>query len=531
MSAADHSLTGLAPLTWFTVRRDRMRIVVWIVLIVLWVVAMVVSVKGLYPTQAKLDQAAKASEGNAASIIMNGPPQGLDTLGGQVVFQAGTFWPIVVGLMSVFMLGRLTRGEEQSGRSELLRSLPVGQHSLDGAALITVGAMSVVTGVLVSLALVMLDLPLAGSMVFGLSFTILGLFVAAVTMVAAQITENTRVVYGIGGVVLGASFMLRAIGDVGDGTISWLSPIGWAQKTRPYAGEEWWPFLVLLSATGILACLAVALARRRDLGAGLVAPRIGRSRAARSLGSPLGLATRLQRGSLVGWTAGLVVLAGAFGSITDSISEFVKDNNGLSDIIATHGQGTLTEQFLAMSLRSLALIAAGFAIQSALRIRTEEAATHAEQILASPVSRARWAASHLTMAFGGTVVVLFLTGVTFGVFATAVTGDTAAIGQSIIGALVFAPATWVLVGLTAAIIGLVPRASALAWAALVGCFVIGMFGQLLDLSTSIQDLSPFQHVPQYPATDLRFLPLAVLAVIAAALTGIGFAGLRHRDIG
>jgi ABC-2 type transport system permease protein len=71
----------------------------------------------------------------------------------------------------------------------------------------------------------------------------------------------------------------------------------------------------------------------------------------------------------------------------------------------------------------------------------------------------------------------------------------------------------------------------LPWLALAGCFVIGMFGQLLDLPPSIQDLSPFQHVPQYPATDLRVLPLMALTALAAGLTALGLAGLRHRDIG
>ena len=120
------SLTATAPLTRFALRRDRVRIVVWIAAIVLLVVATVGSIKGLYPNQAELDKAARASEDNAAAIIFNGPPQGLDTVGGQVAFQTGTFGLILMGLMSVFMLGRLTRGEEEAGRAELLRSLPVG---------------------------------------------------------------------------------------------------------------------------------------------------------------------------------------------------------------------------------------------------------------------------------------------------------------------------------------------------------------------------------------------------------------------
>jgi ABC-2 type transport system permease protein len=388
-----------------------------------------------------------------------------------------------------------------------------------------------VTGALVALCLAALGLPVAGSMVFGLSFTLLGLLLAAVTLVAAQVTENTRVVYGIGGIVLGAAFVLRALGDIGDGTLSWLSPIGWAQKTRPFAGEQWWPFVIIIAATGLLTWLASSLARRRDLGAGLVSARAGPSRAAPSLGTPLGLAARLQRGSVIGWAAGVGVLAVAYGSITDSIQEFVKDNKSLTDFVAAQGQGTIIEQYVAMSFRILALVGAAFAIQAVLRIRSEETSTHAEHVLATHVSRERFVASHLVIAFGGTAVILLLAGAAFGVSDAAVTGEPDTIGQSIVAALAFAPAVWVLCGVTIAVIGWAPRASAAAWAFLGLCFVIGMFGQLLDLPSWAQDISPFQHTPRYPATSLEWAPLMTLGAIAIALTAIGVAGFRRRDLG
>jgi ABC-2 type transport system permease protein len=275
----------------------------------------------------------------------------------------------------------------------------------------------------------------------------------------------------------------------------------------------------------------VNLSHRRDLGTGLVPPRPGRARAAPALGRPLGLATRLQRGSLIGWSAGLAVLALAYGWITDSINAFVKDNQTLTDLIAAQGRGTLVEQYVAMSFRILALVAAGFAIQSVLRVRGEETATHAEQVLATPVSRVRFAASHLVLAFGGTLAVLVLTGVTFGVSDALVTNDAGALGQALVASIIFVPAVWMLGALTFALVGLLPRAAAAAWGVLAVCFVIGMFGQLLKLSHWVQDVSPFQHVPTYPATGLDAVPIVALVAITAALTALGLAGLQRRDIG
>jgi ABC-2 type transport system permease protein len=172
----------------------------------------------------------------------------------------------------------------------------------------------------------------------------------------------------------------------------------------------------------------------------------------------------------------LAVLAVAYGTITDSINDFVKDNKGLSDIVAAQGHGTIVDQYLAMSFRILALVGAAFAIQAVLRVRSEEVATRAELVLATAVSRARFAASHLVVSFGGTLAILAIVGMTFGVSDAIVTGDPDAVWQSIVGVLVFAPAVWVLAAVTMALIGLTPRASTWAWALLGLCFVIGFFG-------------------------------------------------------
>ena len=164
VTTTDAAFTGVGPLTRFALRRDRVRIAAcgsprsscsWS--------STVASVKGLYPNQAELDTAAAASEDNAAAIIFNGPPQGLDTVGGQVAFQTGTF-----GLDRDGADERLHARPADPGRGG---GRPLGAAALaarsdrtrsPAAALITVAAMNVVAGALVTLALVALDLPVAG---------------------------------------------------------------------------------------------------------------------------------------------------------------------------------------------------------------------------------------------------------------------------------------------------------------------------------------------------------------------------------
>jgi ABC-2 type transport system permease protein len=524
-----NELTGTVALTRFVVRRDRVRIVVWIVSIAGLIALTVASIKGLYPTQASLEEAAAASH-NAAAIVFNGPAQGLDTVGGEVAFQGGAMGMVVVALMSLFMIGRLTRGEEEAGRLELVRSLPVGRYTATAAASVTVAGMSLAVGALTSAVLLALSLPRSGALVFGTSFVLTGLFFGGLALLIAQLTENTRVVYGVTGAAVGAAFVLRAIGDVGNGGVSWFSPIGIAQKTRPWAGERWWPFVLLAAAIAGLLAATAAVASRRDLGRGVFEPRPGSPTASPRLGRPLGLAARLQRGGLVGWGLGVLVTGVAYGSIAPSIDAFVRDNKTLADLFAGSGGASLTDSYLATSFRIMALLGTGFAIQSVLRLRSEETAFRAEPVLATPVSRSRWAASHLAIAFGGSVVMLVVAGLATALSYGIVGGDMSVVPRDASAALVYAPAMWVLIGLTIVLVGLTPRASGLAWAILAACFIVGFLGSVLNPPHWLERASPFERVPNLPADHLSVLPLVVLTAIATGLTLVGLGGLRTRDM-
>ena len=525
------SLTGTLPLTRFIMRRDRIRIFVWIVAIVALAALTAVGIEGVFPTQAALDQTAAATAHNAAAIAFNGAAQGLNSVGGQVAFQFGAGGMVLVALMSIFMTGRLTRGEEEAGRLEVVRSLPVGPHANTLAAGLTVSAMNLAVGVLAAAVLIAQGLPAAGSIVLGASFTLVGLVFGGVALLMAQVTENTRVVYGAAGAVLGAAYVLRAVGDISDGTLSWFSPIGVAQKARPFADERWWPLLLLVAATVLLVVAAAALAGRRDLGAGLLAARPGPPAAAPSLGHPLGLAYRLQRGALLGWGVGVLVIGIAYGWIGPTVDSFIGGNKALAELLAGAGGGSLTDLYFASSFRLIALLATGFAIQSALRVRSEETSMHADLVLATPVSRWRFATSHLAIAFAGSVVLLAVAGLATGLTYGLAGGGMGSVPRLFGAALVYAPAMWIMVGLAIALDGLAPRWVGASWLILAACLIAGFLGPVMGLPGWVQDLSPFERVPQLPAAPLTILPLLVISAVAAILTLVGLAGLRRRDIG
>jgi ABC-2 type transport system permease protein len=525
------TLTGTGALTRSALRRDRVRITVWIAAIVLLVLVTASSTKGLYPTQADLDAAATASEDNPAALAFNGPAVALDTLGGQVAFQVGAIGLVLVGLMALLMVVRLTRAEEESGRLELVRSMAVGRHAPLASGLIVVGLMTVVVGVLSALSLRSQGLPTAGSVALGASLTALGLFFVGVSGLTAQVTENPRVASGLAGAVLGLSFVVRAVGDIGDGTLSWLSPIGLVQKVRPYAGETWWPLLLALVLAAGLTAAAAFVSSHRDFGGGLVAPRPGPPAADEALVRPLGLVLRLQRPGLLWWAFAVLLMGVAYGSIADSIDDFVADNEAMADIMASSGGAGLTDSYLATSLLILALIGGGAALQSSLRLRGEEAAGRSELLLATPLSRSTLLRGHVAVALVGSAGVVAAGGLGLGATYGLIIGDLGQVPRLMAASLVYVPAVWVLVGGAVALVGFAPRSTNAAWALLAGALVVAMFGALLDLPAWVLDLSPFQHVPQLPADDLVVLPLAVLLAVATAATAIGIVGFSRRDLG
>jgi ABC-2 type transport system permease protein len=522
---------GTGALVRFALRRDRVRIAVWIVSIALLVFVTAASTVALYPTQESLDLAASVAEDNPAALAFNGPPVALNTVGGQVAFQVSSFGLVVVGLMCLLMVVRLTRTEEDSGRLEVIRSMAVGRYAPLMSAALVVGAMAVAAGVVTTLALLAQGLEAAGSIALGASFTVLGLMFVGVAGITAQVTENPRVASGIAGGVLGLSFIIRAVGDIGDGTASWFSLIGLVQKARPFGGERWWPLLLGLVLAGAFVVGAGWLATHRDFGAGLIAPRPGPRSAAPSFDRPLGLAIRLQRPAILWWALAVLLVGITYGSIANSIEEFVADNEAMAEMLASAGGASIVDSYLSTSLLILALIAACAALQCSLRVRSEETDGRADVLLATPTSRSRWLRSHVATAFVGSALVMVAGALGLGGTYGVVIGDLGQSVRFVAASLLYVPAIWLLASVAVVLFGFVPRAAQVAWAGLALAFVLAMFGTLLDLPQWVMDLSPFEHVPEAPAAAVTALPIVVLAVLVVAVAGAGFVGFARRDIG
>ena len=527
-------LTGLPALLRFALRRDRVRLPAWVLGISLTVAATAAMFPGVYPDFAA-QEARAALMGSPATVALAGPQIGVDnyTFGAMMTNEMLALTSIVVALMSIFMVVRHTRGEEETGRSELVLANPVGQLAPMAAglamAVIANVALWIVTAVtLAGQGIESIDWP--GSILYGAALASVGLVFAGVAAVAAQITEHARTASSMAGLVLGLVYTIRAVGDVLESPISWLSPVGWAQRTYAFVADQWWPLLLSLVLTIALVIWAVALNSRRDFGSGLRQPKPGPSEASPRLSSAFALAVHNQRVSISAWAVSLGLFGLMYGSLLGEVEGFAeKLGSTLEDVLGELMSASLINGFLSFLAVMISMFASVYAANAVLRARNEENAGLSESVLATPTSRAKFLAGHVTVAFVGGAIVLFA-----GLLGIATSGS-AALGASVIGDLMGAATVQlvpllVVVSVAVALFGLVPRLTGLVWV-LVGYSMFALtLGGLVGLPDWAIDLPPFAMVPALPAEPFTLWTTLGLMVLAVALLTAGFWGFARRDL-
>ncbi len=530
-----HPWAGARRLLLLALREDRLRIVLWTLGLGAMALFTVPSVESAYGGAEGMQARAEVA-GNPAAVLINGPTfaTGELSLGSMIASELGMMTFLAVAVMSILLVTRHTRGEEDSGRSDLVRALPNGRFAPAVAALGSMAIANLAVAVGMALALQGHGLPQRDLVAFCASVAAAGLFFGGLAAVTAQIADHSRAASGLALTVLGASFVLRGIGDARDpvdgSALSWVSPLSWLQQMRPWIDLSWWPLALTLVSAATLVAVASALGARRDLGAGLVPGRRGRRTAGRWLSSPVGLAVHELRGDVVAWGAGLAAFAALFGAMTTTIEEALADVPMMRDWMALD-PGAVSDTLQASMLSYFSLGTAAFAVAATLHLRHEEQAGTAAVTVVDGPGRLRWLASWVLVACLGTVVVQAVSGAGLGLGVAIDTGDWSAPWQLTVNALVALPAVLVFVGLVVFLFGVVPRLVLLAWGLVVWALFATIFGVLLELPEWAMDLSPIEASPRVPYEEVTVTPLLVMLGLAVALGAVGTVAFRRRDLG
>lgn len=535
------SLTGTWRLTRLALRRDRVKLPVVLALLLLLFISSVAAIVDMYQDAEQRLIYASTTATSVVSRVFGGPIDGPE-LGSIVLNETFLFTALAVAFMSTLTMVRHTRQNEEFGRSELIESGVVARHASLAAAFIVTTGVNVLFGLIVALTLIVYKLPAAGSLLIGAAMAAVGLVFAAVAAVTAQLADSARGANVMAALAIGTTFLLRGIGDgigrlddTGLGVVSafpsWLSPFGWGQQLYPYTQQRLWVF-GLFAATFIAAItLAAIFMRRRDIGLGMISTRPGRAHAKPSLLSSFGLARRLQRGILRGWAVAIVVLGVSFGAVIKEFQDMIHTNEQLAEVFAHYGDD-VTRSFIGFMVAFMALVIGGYAVQSLLRMRGEEAGGQLESVLSTAVGRRTWLAGHLVYILLGVIFLAMLVAISMGATYALTTSESYGwiwtIAQA---ALVQSVAVFVLAGFVTALFALLPRlAVPLSWAAYAFCLLIMQIGVLLKLPQWVMNISPFGHAPVMPAKPFVIAPVAWLLLGGTVLLIVAMQRFSQRDI-
>ena len=519
-------LTAVLRILWRTQWRYWLT---WILVLAVSMTATAAGVAGLYDTPAKIHTYAAAVTAGSALAAINGRVPGIDSLGGVIADEFGFLAAFLLPLLGIGLVARTTRGEEATGRLEILLGGRIARRQPVLGALVAAAGVISTTAILLAAGLAANGVPVSGSVLYAASLGALAFAFAGLAALIAQLVPHSRGVHAGGLIVLATAYLLRGIGDVTGSWVTWLSPLGWAEKAAPFGAQHWWALAMPLVTGGLLSVAAARLAGRRDLGSALVRTGAGPRRATRWLRTPAGFALRLDRPGLAGWLAGAVIFAAMMGSLARQLVDALEGNPTVATALGIRGHGLL-DGVAAVTQLYLAVIATGYAVASIGTLRGEEAAGRLETRLSGTLSRRRWLAAHTLTTLGGLVLLALVGSLVLGLTAAWSLGNADGFGRVVVAGLAYLPAEILPAALALAAFGLRSRAFPLAWAAYATTAFVALLGPGLKLSRWILDLAPTTHIGNPPLGDVPASAVVVLGAIAVALVGAGFLAFRRRDI-
>ncbi|MBN6040392.1 ABC transporter permease [Amycolatopsis sp. 195334CR] len=477
--------------------------------------------------------ALRALAANPAIRTLFGDPVALDDPGGFTVWRTGTPIGVLVGVWAALTATRLTRGDEDAGRFDLLLSGRITARGLLTRRLAVLAAAVTLSGIGISVALLITGTAPASALLHGGGVAALGLAFAALGVLAAQLLPSRSPATGAAVGVLGAALLARMVTDGLDAPawVRWLSPFGLFGQLQPYAANRVLPLVALIALAAVLAAVALLVAGRRDLHGAPWALDARRRPRTRLLHSLTGFALRRALRPWIGWLLGVTAYFGLIGLLTISITEFLTGNPRFRELAATAGFGLDSPAAFAATMFSLLAIPAG--VYAAVRtgaFAEDETSRRAALLFALPFSRRKLLGTELAVTTAGTLLLTAGAGLALWVGATAAGAQlsfTGAIG----GAFNVAPVALLSLGAAVAGLGWLPRA-AVALGALppVGGFFFQVVAQSAGAPDWVLSLSPFTHIAAVPQALPDWPGLAGLLIAAAVLTALGVFGYGRRDL-
>lgn len=481
-----------------------------------------------------------------AGIYGNPFPAHIETLGGSIAWKSGGSMALIAALWSVLALGGTLAGEARRGSLEFVASTPLGMRRIAVEKLaahltgmVIVVALLTISGTLSASVFGTLpgdEIPLDGSLGFALWVGAMALASGSVAFALAPFIGRAAATAIAGAVLLGGYFV-----NGYQGAVSAFSPFanvtwwGWTAHHAPLTGQNDWMSLVPATLVAVvLLAIGVEAFSRRDLGAtsrvpwpGIPTALLGlRGPTSRSFGERLPLA--------VSWGIGIGLFAFVLGAAAKSFTETLAQS--APEIMAVFKQLFPTIDilgaggFLELTFIMFGFVLGGFAAATLVNgWASDETETRLEELLATPLTRVRWAlASGLGLILSiGLLTALIASGVGLG---AAITGGD--VSTPILGTLVIGAYAAALAGIGLAWGGVIGTgfAGEIVAAVVILTFLIDFLVPALELPDAIRQLALTSHLGQPMVGVWDWAGIAACVVIAVGGLLLSAWGMARRDV-
>jgi ABC-2 type transport system permease protein len=482
-----------------------------------------------------LDQSGlRALSENPAIRILSGPPVALDDPGGFTVWRTGPPLAVLASVWIVLAATRITRGEEDGRRWDLLLGGRLRMADVVVRCLAALVGSATLIGVAVAAGLLAARTEPTGALIHAAGITCVALTFATTALLAAQVMPTRFGATGLTVAALGVSLLLRMVADGSHqlAWLAWVTPFGLTARAAPYADDRVIPLVVLGAFPIVLAGAALLAARHRDLGDGIVAVSGSRPPRTRLLQSIGGFALRRTGRITLWWATGIATYFLLVGATLAWLLGLFQTNPRFAELAAAAGLGGHNlANVIAAALFSMLAVPTG--LYSAMRLAAmvaDEKSGRSTLLFAQPVSRVRLMSAEIMVTVGG-VVGLHCSAAAAVWGGTRITGAPLQLSDAFAGALNSVPAALLAVGAAAVGVGWLPSAAAAIGALpVMGGFLVNVALQTTKAPGWVVNLSPWAHLAAVPDTPPNWAGITIFLLSGAILTGLGVYGYVQRDL-
>lgn len=475
---------------------------------------------------------------NPAMIAMVGPTPVESaeayTLGAMYAHEMLLFCGLFSMIISMLHVIGHTRKEEDLGLTEMVRSFRVGRQANSLAVMIEVITINIILTLLISIIMVSFNadtITVKGAVMFGLSVGVAGIIGAVIALVVAQLMSSSSSATGVSLGIVGLMYIIRAGTDSTNVDYSMFNPMGWTYLTYPFTENNGAPIIFSLIFGIIMLSIAFVLEGRRDMGAGYIPERSGRSMARSTLLSVPGLLLRTNRSVIISWFIGFTVMGAAYGSIYGEMQSFLESNELMQEMFSSAG-ATIEASFTGTIMAVMIGLVAILPIALINKLFTEETRLHLSQLFATKVTRGKLFWSAVCISIGAGVIGILLSVIGLGGAALQGLGSDSSMdmGDFLSAGFNFLPVVLFFTGLSSLLLGWAPKLGKIVYLYLAYSFFLNYFEGILDLPEWFINTAIQNWVPEMPVESFALTPFMTITLISIVLIILGYIGYRRRDL-